>query len=96
MRFKPARRINGRFFTLLIGPAFGESMKYACVVSKKAAAKAVSRNSIKRRCREAIRSECKAVGKPRTFVFYAKSSAAGASFADIRRDIKELLTTITR
>ncbi len=94
MRFKPTRRINGRFFTLLIGPAFGEVVKYAAVVSKKTAQKAVSRNLIKRRCRAAIRGEHSGAAKPCSLVFYAKSSAKDASFAEIREDVKKLLASV--
>ena len=93
MTFKATRRINGRFFTLLIGPAFADRLKYACVVSKKVARKAVSRNLIKRRCREAIRGEHTEGAKPRSLVFYAKSSATEASFADVREDVKSLLSS---
>lgn len=93
MRFKPARRINGRFFTLLIGPAASESAKLACVVSKKVSARAVVRNSIKRRCRAALRGKLANIKKPQILVFYAKSAAAQASFADVQRDVVELLAS---
>lgn len=90
-RFRPTKRIQGRFFTLLVGPVTESPAKYACVISKKVAARATVRNTVKRRCREAIRGQHKSVTTPRTLVFYAKSSAPAASFADIQRDVKELL-----
>ncbi len=93
-RFKATRRIHGRFFSLLIGPSFAEYTKYACVVSKKVSTKAVSRNLIKRRCREVIRKEEMQGGKPLSIVFYAKSTAVGATFADMKADIQNLLANL--
>ena len=92
MRFKPARRLHGRFFTLLVGPVSEKGMKYACVVSKKVATGAVVRNSIKRRCRAALHGESASIQKPHTFVLYAKSSAAKASFTEIQSDVAALFT----
>lgn len=95
-RFKPSRRINGRYFTLLIGSAEEKNPKCSCVVSKKVASRAVSRNVIKRRCREVVRKYGPEMQKSRSVVLYAKSAAAAAPFSDVKSDIIELLTACSK
>ena len=63
----------------------------ACVVSKKVAARAVDRNYIQRRCRETVRPRLVHIDQPLALVFYAKRGVATASFADVKKDIEELL-----
>ncbi len=89
---RSGRRIHGVFFSLTATPlAPGTGVKAACVISKKTAARAVDRNKVERRCREALRPLLKAVAKPVALVFHAKREALGASFKDIARDIKGLV-----
>jgi len=89
---RPARRINGALFSLSITPISQPSPKYACVVSKKVSTKAVDRNLIKRRCRSVLQSELKHSVEPVALVLQAKRAAAQASFADIKHEIKTLLS----
>ncbi|MDO8521888.1 MAG: ribonuclease P protein component [bacterium] len=65
--------------------------KTSCVVSKKTAARAVDRNLIKRRWRDAMLQCLSAVPAPSILVFYAMKPANGASFKDIKSDVSALV-----
>jgi len=65
--------------------------KVACVVSKKAARKAVDRNRIKRHCREALRPLMPHIRQPVALAFYANSASSKATFEELSRDIANLL-----
>ncbi|KKW27575.1 MAG: hypothetical protein UY70_C0011G0009 [Candidatus Kaiserbacteria bacterium GW2011_GWB1_52_6] len=86
-------RIHGTHFALATFPlpVGTQGPKAACVVSKKVSLKAVTRNQIKRRCRECIRAHSSVLDTHRTYVFYAKKSSADTAFVDIRVDIDELI-----
>lgn len=86
------KRMHGRFFSLLVAPIDGQHAKCAVVVSKKAAAKAVDRNKIKRRARNVLAKRIPSAGKPVALVLYAKREANEAEFPDIERDIESLLS----
>lgn len=85
------RRISGRLFTLVVGSQGGTSPRFACIVSLRVARRAVDRNRIKRRCREAARAALK-MAPPRAYAFYARGGAAHASFADIEQDVREIVS----
>ena len=88
------RRVLGEYFSLSYGELPNRPFPgAACVVSAKAAARAVDRNRIKRRCRAALSEYLKTNPRP-TVVLYAKKGAAKASFADIQKDIERLLSKI--
>jgi len=87
----PTRRLHGALFSLSASPRASGGAKFACVVSKKVALKAHDRNLLKRRCREAARTYLKHLKAPLALVAQAKKQAVGASFADIREDIKNLI-----
>ncbi|OGG74151.1 hypothetical protein A3A40_03245 [Candidatus Kaiserbacteria bacterium RIFCSPLOWO2_01_FULL_54_20] len=92
------KRCHGRLFSLSAAPlSRGRRLSLACVVSKKVAPKAVERNLIKRRCREAVRAHMRtrASAPPLLLVFRAKKEAAGATFADILRDIGGLVDKVS-
>ncbi|MEK7480404.1 MAG: ribonuclease P protein component [Patescibacteria group bacterium] len=100
-----ARRFHGALFSLSVTelPSGARGPKCACVVSKKISPKAVERNLIKRRCREAVRTLVLQRVEPLapqtaglTLVFYAKREARGAAFADIRKDTASLLERAIR
>jgi ribonuclease P protein component len=89
------RRIHGAYLTLSVSEHVKNPIskpKFACVVSKKIAARAVDRNRIRRRCREAFRTLCNGRTDPRSFICYAKKEAAAASYDDIRSDLRDLLS----
>lgn len=88
------RRERGAYFILSYGALSGNargSARMACAVSKKTAAKAVDRNLIKRRCRDAARDLITGVKKPLVFIFYANRNAKGATFTEIKQDVEKLI-----
>lgn len=87
------RRVHGRFFSLAVAP-HPHGPKWACVVSKKVSAKAVVRNRLKRRARAILAPLLKHADSRYAFVFHARRTAAGASFAEIRQDIEQLCAHI--
>lgn len=90
-------RVHGAFFSLMMAPVSGaHNPRCACVVSKKVAVHAPERNTIKRRCRSVLSKIIPSVDVPYAFVLYAKKSAVGASFADIKADIEALIARALR
>lgn len=88
------KRIHGKYFSLLVAPLPNDSVKFACVVSKKFSAKAVVRNRIERQTREAVRPLMKSAVKGVAFIVYPKREALGAKFSEISRDIENLLSQV--
>ena len=67
----------------------GEELRLSCVVSKKVASNAVTRNSVKRKMREAL----KCISLPSgIYVVYAKKPAKKASVQEMIRDLKILFS----
>lgn len=89
-KIRPARRLNGTFFTLSLAP-HPRGLKWACVVSKKVSPKAVLRNLIKRRCRSVVQKTLSTIHEPLALVFLAKRGAAEASFSELKQDLEALL-----
>ena len=88
------KRVLGQYFSLSYGNLPNRPFPgAACIVSSKAASRAVDRNRIKRRSRAALAVYVKASPRP-TVVLYAKKGATEASFADIQKDIERLLCKI--
>ncbi|KKW19521.1 MAG: Ribonuclease P protein component [Parcubacteria group bacterium GW2011_GWA2_51_10] len=87
------RREHGKLFTLTHGAlsAAVSGVKFSCVVSKKVSSKAVERNLIKRRCRAAVLERVPRARGSTALVFYAKKTALGATYAEIKHDIADLL-----
>ena len=87
------RRFHGALFSLSVTelPSGVRGPKCACVVSKKVSPKAVERNLIKRRCREAVQALLLKRNEALALVFYAKREARGAAFENIRKDTASLL-----
>ncbi|MDP3965298.1 MAG: ribonuclease P protein component [bacterium] len=88
------RRERGSLFILSFGVLAGQKpreCKTACVVSKKTAARAVDRNVIKRRWRDAMRHCLPSAPAPSALVFYAMRPARNASYADIKNDVDMLI-----
>ncbi len=92
---KVERRVGGTYLTLAIGSVHGRQVRgFACVVSKKAARKAVDRNRIKRRIRAIFQKIIPSLPHPTVVVVYAKSGASNAQIDDLRKDIYPLLTRL--
>ena len=88
------RRERGTYFALSHGSIPGPQEgcpRVACVVSKKVAARAVDRNLIKRRCRDAARRLIADIKEPLALVFYANRNAKDASYEEIEKDMSKLV-----
>ncbi|MDR3570728.1 MAG: ribonuclease P protein component [Candidatus Pacebacteria bacterium] len=90
MKKLSGKRLHGRFFSLLVAPLSGNKPKFATVVSKKTAVKAVDRNKIKRHMRSALAKAAPAVKAPQALVLYAKAEVKNANYRDILNDIESL------
>jgi len=89
------RRERGSYFILSFGILYGQKtlgIKASCVVSKKTAPRAVDRNLIKRRWREAMRECLPFLSAPATLIFYAMRPANNASYKDIKKDVAALVS----
>src|SRR3989338_9429348 len=92
---RSSRRVHGNFFSLVAIPAeYTPGPRAACVVSKKIAVRAVDRNKIERRCREALRPHMSQIKKSIALIFHAKREARDASYAEIVRDVEKLLSSV--
>lgn len=94
MKSLSGKRFHGRFFSLLAAPLSVDHPKFAVVVSKKVATKAVDRNKVKRRARNALDKVRTSVSKPLALVLYAKSDAKKAEFSEIVSDIAALFSKL--
>ena len=90
------KRLQGALFSLLYAPLNGRPSKAAIVVSKKVSAKAVVRNTLKRRARAALQKALPSLTQPLRLVFQAKRDAASASGEAIARDIEALIERASR
>jgi len=89
------RRERGSLFILSFGTLPGQKqgdLKTTCVVSKKTALRAVVRNLIKRRWRNAMRQCLSFAPAPSTLIFYAMRPASSASYEDIKKDVAALVS----
>jgi len=92
MKMRGFKRVTGTFFTLSWGEILGRRVPgVAVVVSKKVAAQAVTRNSIKRRSRAVLQDMLKKQDSTQVFVLIAKKGSHTALFRDIRADIEGLM-----
>lgn len=92
IQHKKLLRAHGTLFSLSIAPLLShEKSRFACVVSKKTASKAVVRNRIKRICREILQNNIHNRTKGTALVLYAKQAAGTATNKDLRQDVEALL-----
>lgn len=91
--FRPTRRIHGAHVTLSLAESGDGLFRAAHVVSKKVSSKAVVRNRVKRRMREALRP-LPFPKNPSILVFTAKRSAADAGFREIADDMLKLMRNL--
>jgi ribonuclease P protein component len=88
-RIRSPRRVHGALFSLSVAPGELREARFACVVSKKVAAKAVVRNSIKRRCRDILSREMRELPAG-SYILYAKKGAVTARYQDLSEDMSKL------
>lgn len=84
------RRIHGGYFSLSISASTADAARFACVVSKKVAMRAVDRNLLKRRCREIVAKHLSGLPSG-SYLLYAKKGAPAAAYKDLERDIMHML-----
>jgi ribonuclease P protein component len=90
----PARRARNALCALSLWyEAQARAVRFTCVVSKKTARKAVDRNRLKRRCREAVRAHVGRIHVPVTVVAYPTREALTASAAQLKDAVGTLLAT---
>ena len=87
------RRLHGGFFSVSISASRTGNAQFACVVSKKVAMKAVTRNLIRRRCRAVLEKSARST-PPGVYMFLAKKDAAKATYSELAHDIETLLRNI--
>lgn len=87
------RRLHGGFFSVSISASRTGSAQFACVVSKKVAMKAVTRNLIRRRCRAVLEKSAQ-LTPPGVYLFLAKKDAAKATYQELAHDIEALLREV--
>lgn len=89
------KRVPGSFFSLSYGTIPGRTASgAACIVSTKAAVRAVDRNTIKRRVRALLVDFVKTAPSPVVVIVHAKKAAAEASFADIQKELGNLFSKV--
>lgn len=87
---RSSRRVHGALFSVSVSASPSGKAQCACVVSKKVSALAVVRNLVKRRCRAALSTHLPSLPAG-VFLFHAKREAAKAAYADIVRDLDEIV-----
>lgn len=65
-------------------------LRIAVIVSKKVSKKAVERNRIKRRLREALRLQAKDLGRGGDLALFPSKAVLGASFQALREEVRIL------
>ena len=99
---RTGRRVSSRHLSLLSGPGAvapgrarspqtSEAALRLAIVTGKRVGAAVVRNRVRRRLRELLRELLPAVSGSQDLVFYARPSAAEATFAELRLDLQDLL-----
>src|SRR3989338_2944614 len=88
------RASNELFSVALWSLKHGLEPKFACVVSKKVAAKATDRNRLKRQCREIASPLVAAMKMSCAVVIYPKAAALDTTFAEMRTSIAALLVKL--
>lgn len=84
---KNGKRQNLRYFSYSVLPS--SSFQAAFVVSNKIDKKAVVRNKIKRRLREAVQKNLNVLGNNK-IIFFAKKEIVSAPYSEILNEIKNL------
>ncbi len=90
--FKKGKAFNGDFLILKIARNALDYSRVSCLVSKKVAKKATSRNSIRRKTIEAIRPDLVKIKNGFDIIFIAKKGLEGKSFQDSRIMLNKALS----
>jgi len=87
-----SKRTHSQLFSLFFSSS-SEGARASCTVSKKVEPSAVARNLLKRRVREVLRPLLPSL-PPGMYRLSAKKPSAGATFAELTRDIRRLLGVV--
>ncbi|WP_422446247.1 ribonuclease P protein component [Thermoanaerobacterium sp. DL9XJH110] len=88
--YKAGRRSSGPLFTMYIKKNKPDCTRLGVSISKKVG-KSVVRNRIKRRIKEAFRTNLKYIKKGYDVVISVKPEAVAADYGEIEREIRNLL-----
>src|SRR3989344_1396030 len=92
----PKKRVSNEFFKIAVWQKKeGLETKFACVVSKKVARRAVERNKLKRRCREITSRYLSSIATPCSIVIYPKKYALMATFDELRQAFDSIARTLS-
>ncbi len=89
--FERGKFFESNFLKIKLKPDFEQGKKVAVVAPVKVFRKAVERNKIKRKLREAVRPLLKEIPEKTAFILIAKKELSDKSVEQIKKDIKEFL-----
>jgi ribonuclease P protein component len=88
-----ASRVHGKYVSIAHSPLEASKSKFACVVSKQVSPKAVIRNAVKRKIRDAVRPLLQKTPHL-AIVCTAKREAAAAGLAALKADIEAVFARL--
>lgn len=77
-------------------PAKGNKPQFCFIVSTKVSKKAVERNFIRRRLKEAFRLELKNLEIPILAVIIGQSNVATCNFEDLKKEVARCLSSVSK
>ncbi len=93
---RQGRRLRGRHLTVVVVETDGEGIAVGVSTSTKLSKRAVDRNRMRRRCREAlrvlVREEPEQIRRGLQLLLLPHTSSLTCAFSDLRRDLRTLLT----
>lgn len=92
--YQQGKAVGGKLFLIRFKPNQEGRIRVGIVISKKVAKKAVTRNKLKRRIREIVRSVILKSKESVDLVIIVKKAAASASYLELESEWKNILTKI--
>ncbi len=88
---KKGKVCGGRFLILKTAKNNLESSRFAFIVSQKISKKAVVRNKIKRKLREAVKNNLSEIKSGYDIVFFTKKAIEEKNYLEIKKEIENLI-----